>query len=136
MPDRNIGAMRALPPALLGQGAGGINVFRMLGGAFGTNLLSVRLDRRTQHQAEGLNASVEGGGTVLEARRLLENLHAQAGLPEVIRRDAAQEFLGPMVEAEGLMLGLRDAFILTGIICLLAVLPGLTLRQKPPGVRV
>ncbi len=135
MPNMNIGAMRALPPALLGQGAGGINFFRMLGGAFGTNLLSVHLERRTQHHAEGLNALVEGGGAVLEARRLLENLYAQAGLPEVIRRDAAQEFLGRMVEAQGLMLGFRDAFIVTGIICLVAILPGLTLRQKPPGGR-
>ncbi|WP_207537353.1 DHA2 family efflux MFS transporter permease subunit [Sabulicella rubraurantiaca] len=133
MPNMNVGAMRALPAALLAQGAGAINFFRMLGGAFGTNLLAVHLERRTAHHAEALNARLEGGAAVLDARRLLENLYAQGGLPEVIRRDAAHDFLTRMVEAQGLMLGFRDAFIVTGMLCLLAILPGLTLRQKPPG---
>ncbi|MBY0338708.1 MAG: multidrug efflux MFS transporter [Acetobacteraceae bacterium] len=133
MPNMNVGAMRALPPALYGQGAGAINFFRMLGGAFGTNLVSIHLERRTQHHAEALNAQLDGGAATLEARRLLENLFTQGGLPEVIRRDAAHDFLTRMVEAQGLMLGFRDAFVITGLICLLAILPGLTLRQRPPG---
>nr|WP_314075164.1 DHA2 family efflux MFS transporter permease subunit [uncultured Roseococcus sp.] len=135
MPNMNVGAMRALPITLLGQGAGSINFCRMLGGAFGTNLLAVYMERRTQLHAEGLNARLEGAPAALEARRLLENLYAQGGLPEVIRRDSAYDFLSRMVEAQAGLMGFRDAFIAVGLACLLAVLPGLTLRQKPPGAR-
>lgn len=135
MPNMNVGAMRALPPHLLGQGAGGINFFRMLGGALGTNLISVLTERRTQFHAETLSATTEGGDTLLEARRLLEGLYAKGGLPEVIRRDAAQDFLLRMVEAQAALEGFRDAFLVVGLVCLLAVIPGLTLRQKPPGAR-
>ena len=35
-----------------------------------------------------------------EARRLLEALYAQGGIPEVLRRDAAHDFLTRMVEAQ------------------------------------
>jgi len=135
MPNMNVGAMRALPPSLLGQGAGSINFFRMLGGAFGTNLLAVYMERRTQLHAESLNAYIDGGSATLEARRLLENLYAQGGLPEVVRRDAAHDFLTRMVEAQAGLMGFRDAFVAVGLACLLAILPGLTLRQKPPGAR-
>lgn len=133
MPNMNVGAMRALPPHLFGQGAGTINFCRMLGGAFGTNLLAVFLERRTQLHAEVLAVQVDGGSASLEMRRLLENLYTQGGLPEVIRRDAAHEFMLRMVEAQGQLLGFRDAFMVVGAICLVAMLPGLTLRQKPPG---
>jgi DHA2 family multidrug resistance protein len=135
MPNMNVGAMRALPPSLLGQGAGSINFFRMLGGAFGTNLLAVYMERRTQMHADGLNSFIDGGSATLEARRLLEQLYTQGGLPEVVRRDAAHDFISRMVEAQAGLMGFRDAFIAVGLACLLAILPGLTLRQKPPGAR-
>jgi hypothetical protein len=44
-PTLNATAMRSLQTAQLRQGAGMINFFRQLGGAFGVNLLSVSLDR-------------------------------------------------------------------------------------------
>lgn len=135
LPNMNVGGMRALPPALFGQGAGAINFCRMLGGAFGTNLLAVFLERRTQLHAEMLNAQIDGGMATLEARRLLENLYAQGGLPEVIRRDAAHDFLTRMLEAQAGLMGFRDAFILVAVVCLAAILPGMSLRQRPPGRR-
>jgi len=131
MPNMNVAGMRALPPTLFGQGAGAINFCRMLGGAFGTNLLAVFLERRTQLHADMLNAQIDGGNATLEARRLLENLYAQGGLPEVIRRDAAHDFMTRMVEAQASLMGFRDAFVLVAVVCLLAILPGLTLRQRP-----
>lgn len=133
MPNMNVGAMRALPANLFGQGAGTINFFRMLGGAFGTNLLAVHLEQRTQLHGDALNAQMDGGAAMLEARRLLEMLYAQGGLPEVLRRDAAHDFLSGMVAAQAELMGFRDAFLAIGIVCLIAILPGLTLRQKPPG---
>jgi EmrB/QacA subfamily drug resistance transporter len=133
MPSMNVGGMRALPPRLFGQGAGTINFVRMLGGAFGTNLLTVLLERRTQLHAEMLNAQVDGSWMTLEARRLLEMLYGIGGLPEMVRRDAAYDFISRMVSAQADLLGFRDAFMAVALGCLLAILPGLMLRQKPPG---
>jgi len=135
LPNMNVGAMRALPQHLLGQGAGSINFFRMLGGAFGTNLLAVFMERRGQFHAEAQWGRVDGGAVALETRRLLEGLYAQAGIPEVIRRDAAYEFMGRMLEAQAGLQGFRDAFLAVAVICLVAILPGMTLRQPPPGGR-
>jgi hypothetical protein len=129
----NVGGMRALPSRLFGQGAGTINFIRMLGGAFGTNLLTVLLERRTQLYADMLNAQVDGGWMTLEARRLLETLYAIGGLPEMVRRDAAHDFITRMISAQADLLGFRDAFLAVALGCLLAILPGLMLRQKPPG---
>ena len=133
MPSMNVGAMRALPPRLFGQGAGSINFMRMLGGAFGTNLLAVYLERRTQLHAEALNSHIDGGMATLEARRLIEQIFNIGGLPDLIARDAAHDFLLRMVAAQAEMLGFRDAFMIVAVACLLALLPALTLRQKPPG---
>ncbi len=133
MPSMNVGAMRALPPRLFGQGAGSINFMRMLGGAFGTNLLAVYLERRTQLHAETLNHFIDGGSATLEARRLLEQMYHIGGIPDLIARDAAHDFLQRMVTAQAGMLGFRDAFLAVALACLMALLPALTLRQKPPG---
>ncbi|MDB5413809.1 MAG: Drug resistance transporter, EmrB/QacA subfamily [Rubritepida sp.] len=134
MPNMNVGAMRALPTNLFGQGAGAINFFRMLGGAFGTNLLTIFMERRVQLHAEALNSTIDGSTPSLETRRLLEMLFTQGGLPEVVRRDAAYDFMTRIVEAQAGLLGFRDAFMAIAVMCVLAIVPGLTMRQKPPGL--
>lgn len=133
MPSMNVGGMRALPPRMLGQGAGAINFCRMLGGAFGTNLLAVAVERRTQLHAEALNPSLDGGIGTMEVRRLLEQLYNVGGLTFWDARESAHAFLTRMMGAQAELLGFRDAFLIVAMACLLAVLPGLTLRQKPPG---
>ncbi len=133
MPSMNVGAMRALPPRLFGQGAGTINFMRMLGGAFGINLLAIFMERRHQLHVETLNVFLDGGPMTLEARRLLEGLYGIGGLPLLLARDAAHDFMLHMLEEQAELLGFRDAFLAVALFCLLAVLPALTLRQKPPG---
>lgn len=132
MPSMNVGGMRALPARLFGQGAGAINFCRMLGGAFGTNLLAVTLERRTEFHAQALAPFLDGGIYFLEARRLLEAGYAIGGLSLWDARDSAHGFLMRMVAAQAEMLGFRDAFLVIALACLVAVPPGLLLRQKPP----
>ncbi len=132
MPSMNVGGMRALPPRLFGQGAGAINFCRMLGGAFGTNLLAVLLERRTQLHSETMNSLLDGGHYTLEARRLLEQAYLNGGLSLWDARDSAHAFLSRMVASQAELQGFRDAFIAVALACLVAMLPGLTLRQKPP----
>ncbi len=45
-----------------------------------------------------------------------------------------EALLARMVEAQAQLLGYRDAFLVTALVCLLAILPGQTMRQPPPGL--
>jgi hypothetical protein len=105
----------------------------MLGGAFGTNLLAITLERRTEFHAQALHPFLDGGHYFLEARRLLEAGYAMGGLTLWDARDSAHAFLMRMVAAQAELLGYRDAFLVVGLACLVAIPPGLLLRQKPPG---
>ena len=51
-PAISSGALKVLPPHLLGQGSGASNFIRQLGGAFGVNLLTVFIERRTIMHAD------------------------------------------------------------------------------------
>src|SRR3546814_8120470 len=61
MPSLNAGALKALPMTQLGQGSGAINFVRQLGGAFGVNLLSIALERRSQLYVDSFTAAQHAG---------------------------------------------------------------------------
>src|SRR5262249_59666766 len=77
-PALNVAALRAVRAENLGQGAGMINFFRQLGGAFGVNLLSVILDRRTFFHSNAL-ASVEtaANSATADLLRMVEGVLAR-----------------------------------------------------------
>jgi EmrB/QacA subfamily drug resistance transporter len=135
-PALNVAALRAVRAENLGQGAGMINFFRQLGGAFGVNLLSVILDRRTFFHGNAL-ASVEtaGNSATAELLRSVENVLAQGGLPENLQAAGALHFLDRVVYAQAYTLGFRDSFLVCGIAFLLAVIPALMMmvRTKASG---
>jgi EmrB/QacA subfamily drug resistance transporter len=123
-PALDVTALRALTPALLRQGAGMINFARQIGGAFGVNLLSVVLDRRTFFHSDILTATQTGGNSAtLELLRSVEALLARAGVPEDLQGPGALHFLGKVVHAQAYTLGFRDCFLLVGIVYVLAMIP-------------
>jgi EmrB/QacA subfamily drug resistance transporter len=123
-PALNVTALRALDPVLLGQGAGMINFARQLGGAFGVNLLSVMLDRRTFFHSDTLTAlQTAANSTTLELLRHMEALLARAGVPENLQGPGALHFLGDVVYAQAYTMGFRDSFLLIGIVYVLAMIP-------------
>jgi hypothetical protein len=132
MPSMNTGALRALPPRYLGQGAGMINFARQFGGALGVNGLSIVLEQHTQIHAAALAATQDGGNpATLELRRAVEATMAQEGVPETLRLAGFEDYLGRVVLAQALMLGFRDAFTVAAVVCLAAVVPALlTLRGR------
>jgi EmrB/QacA subfamily drug resistance transporter len=134
MPSMNTGALRALPPRFLGQGAGAINFARQFGGALGVNGLSIVLERHTQMHAAALAATQDGGNPVtLELRRGVEAMLVQEGVPETLRLAGFEDYLDRVVLAQAQMLGFRDAFIVAGVGCLVAVVPALlTWRRRQP----
>lgn len=130
MPSMNTGALRALPPRFLGQGAGAINFSRQFGGALGVNGLSIVLEQRTQLHAAALAAGQDGANPVtLELRRLVEALLMQEGVPQTLWQAGFESVLGRMIHAQALMLGFRDAFLVAAAVCLSAALPALLMRR-------
>ncbi len=123
-PALNVTALRALQPELLGQGAGMINFARQLGGAFGVNLLSVTLDRRTFFHSDAITSfqTAANSGTA-ELLRQLEMLLAQGGLPPDIQTSGALHFLGRVVYAQAYTMGFRDSFLLVAIIFTVGLIP-------------
>ena len=102
MPSLNAGALRALPMTLLGQGSGAINFVRQLGGAFGVNLLSIALERRSQLYVDSFTAAQHAGNSATTGLlRDVTGLLAQAGVPEAIRQAGAMNYLGRMIYAPG-----------------------------------
>nr|WP_281380671.1 DHA2 family efflux MFS transporter permease subunit [Chelatococcus caeni] len=138
MPSLNAGALKALPMTLLGQGSGAINFVRQLGGAFGVNLLSIALERRSQLYVDSFTAAQHAGNSATTGLlRDVTGLLAQAGVPEAIRQAGAMNYLGRMIYTQGNMLGYRDSFFIVGAIFLAALLPTLMMRRrsKPPALQ-
>ena len=112
-PALNVAALRALQPELLGQGAGMINFARQLGGAFGVNLLSVTLDRRTFFHSDALTSmQTAANSATAELLRQIGRLLAQARRRRRTCRSAgALHYLGRVVYAQAYTMGFRDSFL-------------------------
>lgn len=123
-PALNVTALRALDPGMLGQGAGMINFVRQLGGAFGVNLLSVLLDRRTMFHSDTLTATQTAANTAtIELLRHVESLLARAGIPEELQGAGALHYLGRVIHAQAYTMGFRDSFLIVAIVYVLAIIP-------------
>jgi len=123
-PALNVTALRSLRPELLGQGAGMINFFRILGGAFGVNLLSVTLDRRTFHHGDMIaSLQTSANSATAELLRNMQALLAQAGIAADQQASGALHFLGRVMHAQAYTLGFRDSFVVVALVFALAVLP-------------
>jgi len=137
MPSLNAGALKALPMTLLSQGSGAINFVRQLGGAFGVNLLSIALERRSQLYVDSFTAAQHAGNSATTAMlHEVTGLFAQAGVPEAIRQAGAMNYLGRVIYSQGNMLGYRDSFFIVGAIFLAALVPALMMRRRstPPAL--
>ena len=123
-PSLNVAALRALTPDLLSQGAGMVNFARQLGGAFGVNLLSVTLDRRTFFHSDTLTATqTPANSTTLELLRNIRALLAQSGIPEDLQAAGAMNYLSRVIHAQAYTLGFRDSFLLVAVIFMFALIP-------------
>jgi EmrB/QacA subfamily drug resistance transporter len=132
-PALNVAALRSLRPELLGQGAGMINFSRQLGGAFGVNLLSVTLDRRTFFHSDSLTSlQTAGNSATTELLRVMEEILARAGAPPELQSAGALDYLGRVVYAQAYTLGFRDSFLIVAIVFALGLIPAWIMgREKP-----
>lgn len=131
MPSMNAGALRALPPRWLGQGAGAINFARQMGGALGVNLLSILLEQHTELYAQTIITTQDGtaGSATLEFLRLADGLLRQDGVPDTQVLGGTYDVLSHVVQAQAGMLGFRDSFLAAAAACLIAMLPAMAMHR-------
>jgi EmrB/QacA subfamily drug resistance transporter len=133
-PALNVAAMRAVRAEHLGQGAGMINFCRQLGGAFGVNLLSVTLDRRTFFHGDALTATQTAGNSgTADLLRSLQGVLAQDGAPPELQAAGALHFLDQVVYAQAYTMGFRDSFLICGAVFVLALLPAWIMGRARAG---
>jgi EmrB/QacA subfamily drug resistance transporter len=130
-PTLNATALRSLHAKLLRQGAGMINFFRQLGGAFGVNLLSVTLDRRTFFYSDTLTSlQTAANSTTAQLLDSVERLLAQAGAPPDLQSAGALHFLGRVVYAQAYTMAFRDCFLIVTLVFMLALIPAWIMGRK------
>ena len=123
-PAISSGALKVLPPHLLGQGSGASNFIRQLGGAFGVNLLTVFIERRTIMHADAFAATqTSDNATTMELLREVAGLMHAAGLPDTQLMPAAASFLGRTVMIQSSNAAFQDGFLIVCGIFLLALIP-------------
>lgn len=130
MPSVSTGSMRGLPPPMLPQGSGSLNFSRQLGGAFGINLISLMLERRTEHHvtlfAQELTAASHSAADLLTQ---VGALYARAGVPSELQAVGALEYLARVVLAQGLTAAFHDAFLMLAFVYLFALIPALLMAR-------
>jgi EmrB/QacA subfamily drug resistance transporter len=130
-PTLNASAMRTLHATQLRQGAGMINFFRQLGGAFGVNLLSVALDRDTLHYSDRLTSmQTAANSATRELLQAVQGLLAQFGASSDLQSAGALDFLGRVVYAQAYTLAFRDCFLIVTVVFMLALIPAWLMGGK------
>ncbi len=127
-------SLNAVPPASVGLAAGLINVIRQLGGSFGIAALSTLLERREIfHRAaygEALNLS---SPTIQKFLSSLKSsiLFQAGGSPEEVQQQALALLIRES-KRQAQIAAFNDCFYLTLFIFLVAFLPTLAIKGRPP----
>lgn len=123
-PAISAGALSVLPRHQLGQGSGASNFVRQLGGAFGVNLLTVFIERRTILHADAFAATQASDNiATAELLRGVSGLLQGAGVPEGQLLPSAASFLGQTVVAQASNAAFQDGFIVVCGLFLLSLVP-------------
>ncbi|MBV1881153.1 MAG: DHA2 family efflux MFS transporter permease subunit [Pseudomonadales bacterium] len=130
MPTMNISAVRAVDPAFMMQAAGVINFIRQLGGAFGVNILSVVLYRRTQFHVSTVNSTQDPTNTTtLETLAILQEQLLGSGISAIEGQAVALQHLATSLHIQAVAVAFKDSFIVSTVVFLVALLPVIYLRK-------
>lgn len=129
LPALNAGALRALPHDGLAQGSGSLNFVRQLGGAFGVNLLSVLIDRRTIFHGDALaQALTPANSAGIEALTRLGIIFSHWGNPFGNRlptgiHPGSMAYLETVLVPKARLFAYQDGFYVVAIVFFLAIVP-------------
>jgi EmrB/QacA subfamily drug resistance transporter len=131
MPALQMTALQGVPLAMLTAASGAFSFMRQLGGAFGVNLSSVVLDRRTSFHFQALAESQSYDNfSAMQALETFNELSQREGLGDLEGMNMAIQSLQRMVELEALTMGFRDSFMVLAGVFVLSVLPVGFLRSR------
>jgi EmrB/QacA subfamily drug resistance transporter len=129
-PALSAGSLGVLPRVLISQGSGAMNFMRQLGGAFGVNLLTVVLERRSMFHADVLAATqTPDNPAALSLIAQVGGLMGQLGLPSWQQAPAAIWFLGQAIYAQASTAAYQDGFLITAVVFAIALVPTLLLER-------
>ena len=131
LPAINVSALGALPPDKLNNGSGTINFIRLMGGAFGVNLLVVFMEQRTAFHANAITATQTPDNPT--SRELLDHvsgLLSQGGASETLLQPGALHFLSRIIQAQANTLGFQDGFMIIAVVFVCALVPALMLGKS------
>ena len=130
LPAINVSALGALPPDKLNNGSGTINFVRLMGGAFGVNLLVVFMEQRTEFHSSLLTATqTPENAASRELMGRIAELLAQGGMSEEMLRPGSLHFLDRVIEAQATTLGFKDGFMIIAVVFVCALLPAMMLGK-------
>ena len=130
MPTMNLSAVRAVDPAYMMQAAGTINFIRQLGGAFGVNILSVVLYRRTQFHINAINSTQDPSNTItMETLGALQERLVASGVTALEGKAIALNYLATSLQIQAVAVAFKDSFIVSTVVFLVALIPVFYLRK-------
>lgn len=131
LPAINVSALRALPPEQLNNASGSINFVRMMGGAFGVNLLVVFMEQRTEFHAISLTATQTAeNASSRELLDLVSELLHGGGVADAVLQPGALHFLGRVIEAQAQTMGFKDGFMIIAVVFIAALIPAIILGRS------
>ena len=130
MPALQMGALKGIELARINAASGSFSFIRQLGGAFGVNLSSIFLERRTEmHRAAFADSQTYANGDTLEALQGLSYLSTQLGYVGTDSWNAARGLLAQMIHSQALVAGFKDSFLILTVVFLAALIPTWMLRR-------
>jgi MFS family permease len=129
MPALQMGALHNIEPLKLAQASGAFSFIRQMGGVFGVNLSSVILDHRTSFHFQSLaDTQRYDNAMTTSSLQLLEGYARAIGHVGVESWNMALLQLRGLVQAEALIVGFRDSFMLLASVFVIALVPVWLLR--------
>lgn len=131
MPSLQMGALLGISPNKITEASGAFSFIRQMGGVFGVNLSSVFLDHRTSFHYQALaDTQRYDNGLTIDALGMLERSAEAIGYVGVEGWNMAVLQLRVMVQAEALIFGFRDSFMVLGVLFVAALIPVWSLRSR------
>ena len=124
IPSLSVAALRAVSADKLARAASVGTFFRNFGGGLGITLLTALFLQRSQYHGEAFtDTQTWANATTVELLGNIRHLLAGTGLPEVIQKAGALNYLGEVVLAQASTLAFKDTFLAISLVGFLAVGP-------------
>ncbi len=124
IPSLSVAALRAVSADKLARAASVGAFFRNFGGGLGITLLTAFFLQRSQYHGEAFtDTQTWANATTVELLADIRHLLAGTGLPEVVQKAGALNYLGKVVLAQASTLAFKDTFLAISVVAFLAVGP-------------